>query len=74
MLFADEAVSVSVTVSVLPLKSNWALADRTLPDAPSVPPPVNVIEVANAAETKRFKAAKRIVLVGRCVTILVNSI
>ena len=65
ILFAEVAVSVRVTVSVLPLKLNWALAARTFPEAPLVPPPVNVMEVANAVETKRFNAAKRIVLMGK---------
>ena len=62
---ADVAVSVSVIVSVVPLRSNCALADRVLPDVPFIPPPVNVMELANAVETKKLNAAVRIVLVGR---------
>jgi hypothetical protein len=67
MLLADIDVLVSVKVSVLPERSNWALADKLLPEAPLVPPPLNVMEVAKAMEAKRFKAAKRMVLFG-CIT------
>jgi hypothetical protein len=54
-------VFVSVTVKVLPLKSNWALAFTVFPDPALRPPPLKVMEVAEAMEANN--AAIKIVLV-----------
>ena len=61
---------MSVTVKVLPLKSNWALAVTVFPDA-ALRPRLKLMEVAEAMEVKN--TAIRIVFVESWITIFLGN-